>query len=1774
MVPGPGDDAVIAIAVSNPVTHAQNIADSIRSLSITAGAPLTLSSGALQIAGMLDSNGSVTLSGGTLANATVTATTTITGSGSGGTISAVTLAGVLDLESAGGLVSVQNGLTLPGGTVQLGNAAGTTTGELFLGGGVAQTVDGASDVSRGTILFGLSQNNGLFNNLGGMVTFGRNLIMEGSAGTIGFIGNGGFPFDIQGTLLADPTILNTPAGTFTLTGKNWNNHGTIEAVNGDSLLLDGDTSGTGPAWTNAVGHTVSISGGGSLTLQGSDTTFNGMTWQNQGSISETGSTVNLGGTFTFAGLGSFSRLAGPGDGSVFLTGTLNNSGQTLHFDTSTGSWNCNGGTINGGALSAAPGFALIEHGLPGTLIGVTLDGTGGNAPSPVDLMSNSGVMRVQGGLTLAGCTVQLGNAAGTTLGELYFVGGAAQTVDGASAANPGTILCGLSQNNGLFNNQSATVTFGRNLTIQGSAGTIDFNLNGGFPFDIQGTVLADPSILNTAPGTFTLIGKNWTNHGTIEAVNGASLLLDGDTSGTGPAWTNGAGQTISISGGGSLTLQGSGTPFNDMTWQNQGSITETGVTVNLGGTFTFAGLGSFSRLAGPGDGSLFLTGTLNNSGQTLHFDNSTGSWNCNGGIINGGTLSADPEFALIENGLPGTLIGVTLDGTGSNGPSPVDLASVGGSMDVQGGLTLIGCTMQLGNAAGTTTGEIFFVGGVAQTVDGRPTTFDRGLILFGFAQNNGLFNNQGGTVTFGSHLFIDGSAGKISFTGNLGSTFDNQGTIAVDPLFLHTAAGTISLDGTNWTNHGTIEADNGGTLKVGVGLANLAGATLTGGTWVAGDGTMCFLGGSIATNAATISLFGYNSRLTTTDNTGATIDALGSLTANAAAGTLDIVVAAITITGDFTNSGALILERLGTLTISGNFSQASTASLETDLSGSPDSGNFGRLVVMGTAALDGTLRVPFGSGGPPRPARGDVFTVMTFQGRGSSDFATFALRPESRLTLDHAESATGVTLIVGPESPPAIIESRTSGLVTTQSGGTATFHVSLVSAPLADVIIPLHSDNTSEGTVSASITFTTANATAGMDVTVTGVDDHMLGHDVPYRIIIGPAQSADMVYNNLSGNDVVVTNLQMDTPAILVNPTSGLTTTKSGGQAQFAVVLSTIPSATVRINLTSSNPAQGTPFPAFLVFTPQSALTPQTVTVTGHDDHRMDGNQGYTVMTSAAISNDANYRGIKPPDVSLMNLANGAAIDVNPVSGLVTTDNGGKASFTVTLSTRPTANVVIALASSNPAEGRPAVSGLTFTPGGPLSQHVMMQGVNDSMMDSPTPYTVVLEPAVSSDPRFNGIVPAAVTLTNMDNGAGLVITPLTNYDNAGGRYQTSEDGATASFQVSLSTRPSQPVTITLSIPSPGSDQAALSPAQLTFTSTNYLIPQTVTLTGKDGFLPGANSPYTVHFSLFSADSHFNGINVPDLQAVNLADGLDAGIVLTPLSGFVNGEFVVAETGETATFSLALVTVPTDVVTVTLTPYISSTPGSHIVAVFPTTLTFPPDSTALNAQVVTITGGVPGNGVGNNDTLQIGATSNDPNYNTDSNHKLVDLKLSAPARPVLLSNQVSVVDQLVKLDVTVNAPDVYYTSPLIRPPYFVQVTVTNVNSFAIPSLRVTSVSVPNSPENVTVLSKPAQTSYSTTNDMRLGLVLNIFNMPAQGTVSLSYQFPGPQTCTLASGSTFSVDTYAKDGTKIETFSASATTSVVRGEVEWLFLAGVGLLAGGRALERYLRRRRKR
>ncbi|MBI5055578.1 MAG: alkaline phosphatase [Nitrospirae bacterium] len=541
----------------------------------------------------------------------------------------------------------------------------------------------------------------------------------------------------------------------------------------------------------------------------------------------------------------------------------------------------------------------------------------------------------------------------------------------------------------------------------------------------------------------------------------------------------------------------------------------------------------------------------------------------------------------------------------------------------------------------------------------------------------------------------------------------------------------------------------------------------------------------------------------------------------------------------------------------------------------------------------------------------------------------------------------------------------TNGLSTTEAGGTATFTVVLNNQPTADVTIGLSISDTTEGTVSpSSLTFTPANWNISQTATITGVDDSAQDGEKAYTIMTAAATSADVNFNGVDASDVSVTNTDNDVAGITVNPTSGLSTTEAGGTATFTVVLNTQPSSDVTIALSSSDESEGAASPP-LTFTSENWNLPQTVTVTGEDDFIIDGSVAYTIVTAAATSADINYNGLDAPDASVTNTDNDVAgITVNPTSGLSTTEAGGTATFTVVLNTQPSSDVTVALSSSDTTEGTVSPSSLTFTTANwNLPQTVTVTGVNDFIIDGSIAYTIVTAAATSTDINYNGLVAPDVSVTNTDNDvAGITVNPTAG-------LSTTEAGGTAAFTVVLNNQPTADVTIGLS--SSDTTEGTVSPSSLTFTTANWDLPQTVTVTGVNDITIDGNITFTIETSAAtSPDLNYNGIDADNVSVTN-SDNDAAGMTITPLSGLTT-----TEAGGIAIFTVKLNTPPTASVTIAL-----SSSNTAEGTINKTSLTFT-TSNWNTQQAVTITGV--------NDPIDDGnvaysivtaaATSDDINYN--------------------------------------------------------------------------------------------------------------------------------------------------------------------------------------------------
>jgi large repetitive protein len=515
------------------------------------------------------------------------------------------------------------------------------------------------------------------------------------------------------------------------------------------------------------------------------------------------------------------------------------------------------------------------------------------------------------------------------------------------------------------------------------------------------------------------------------------------------------------------------------------------------------------------------------------------------------------------------------------------------------------------------------------------------------------------------------------------------------------------------------------------------------------------------------------------------------------------------------------------------------------------------------------------------------------------------------------------------------------GLVTSEQGTKATFTVVLVREPTAPVAIALASSNPNEGLVNPSVVlFTPENYKAPQMVQVTGVDDDKPDGPQKYTIQTSPATSEDKTYHTINPIDPEVTNIDDDTAGFTLMPPSGLTTTESAGEAKFTVQLNHAPTADVIVPLSSDNPAEGTVSPASLTFTSLNWNAPQTVTVTGVDDTAKDGPITYHVVTGMPTSADTNYSSINPPDEAIINQDNDTAgVVLSGATNLLTFETGMMTSFGVALSSPPTGDVTLGLASSDDSEGTVSPLSLTFTQMNWMApQVVSVTGVDDTSADGDQPYFVQLSIQSSADGDYATFEPPDVPVTNVDDDSpGLILTPT-------GGLMTGEDLTGATFTVQLKSKPNANVVV--DVTSSRMDEGIPTPASLTFTEMNWNAAQVVTVMGVNDDVADGSQSYVVHVTpnmTDTQDAQYLAVLPQDVMLSNTDDDT-ASVKVTPLDGLQT-----TEAGGTATFTIRLNSKPSAEVSIDLS---SSNTAEGTVS--PTKVTFTSDNWR-SPQTVTVTG---------------------------------------------------------------------------------------------------------------------------------------------------------------------------------------------------------------------------
>ncbi len=549
------------------------------------------------------------------------------------------------------------------------------------------------------------------------------------------------------------------------------------------------------------------------------------------------------------------------------------------------------------------------------------------------------------------------------------------------------------------------------------------------------------------------------------------------------------------------------------------------------------------------------------------------------------------------------------------------------------------------------------------------------------------------------------------------------------------------------------------------------------------------------------------------------------------------------------------------------------------------------------------------------------------------------------------------------DNDTAALVLSSSVLVTTEAGGSSLLSLRLATEPTSPVTLTITGLDATEGILSAStLSFTALNWATAQNALITGVDDQIDDGPISYALTVTASvpMGGDVMYAGKT-DVVTIVNADDDTAGVELLDgtgstllTSTLTTTESGGTAQFSMRLKSQPTGDVTVSLVSGNTAEGIIFPSSLTFTSGdwNNAAVHVVTITGQSDLQDDGNVAYAIVTEAASSADPLYNTLNAADVAVVNTDNAAnyagfTLSTLPLIPLTITEAAGaghSATFTVMLKSQPANNVTLFLASSDTTEGTVSPSVLTFTSADwNVVQTATVTAEDDIISDGSQTFSVVTT-AASGDPKYNvgdlGISDVTVITTD-DEIPSLTVTPviLTTTEASGGSRTTT-------FSINLACQPTVPVTVNMAI-TPGSNdgtEGTLSTSALTFSASTWFVPQFVTVTGVDDDVNDGDKTYSVVATASGAE--YTGVTAT--IAVTNIDDDSPGVVVTPISGLTTTEL-----GGTANFTVRLTSQPLNDVTITL---ISSNNAEGIVAAggVPLVLTFTAVTWDL-AQSVIVTG---------------------------------------------------------------------------------------------------------------------------------------------------------------------------------------------------------------------------
>ena len=482
---------------------------------------------------------------------------------------------------------------------------------------------------------------------------------------------------------------------------------------------------------------------------------------------------------------------------------------------------------------------------------------------------------------------------------------------------------------------------------------------------------------------------------------------------------------------------------------------------------------------------------------------------------------------------------------------------------------------------------------------------------------------------------------------------------------------------------------------------------------------------------------------------------------------------------------------------------------------------------------------------------------------------------------------------------------------TIREGATGTYDVRLNTAPTADVTVAISSDNADVTVNKSSLTFTTVNYATNQRVTVTAGQDADAA-DGTANLTHRPSGGD---YSAGEAKDFMVTVTDDDTAGLVLSATTlGV---DEAGQNTYTVKLQTQPTTTVTVTVSSDDTGAATVIFYPLRFTTSNWDTERTVTVEGVDD----GDSANETVTVTNTASGGEYEGVTASVRVTVDDDDKPGITFTPAS--LTVGEAGVGTYGVRLNAAPTADVTVAISSSNP-DVTVNTSSLTFTTVNyATNQRVDVTAAEDA--DAADDTANLRHRPSGGDYSAGEAKDFMVTVTDDDTAGLMLSTPTLGVD----------EGGQNTYTVKLQTQPTTTVTVTVS--SDDTDAATVSGPTLRFTTSNWDTEQTVTVRGVND---GDSDDETVTVTNTASGGEYAGVT--ETVTVTVDDDDTRGITFTPAARTIRE-------GATGTYDVKLNTAPTADVTVAISS------DNADVTVNKSSLTFTTVNYARN-QRVTVTAG--------------------------------------------------------------------------------------------------------------------------------------------------------------------------------------------------------------------------